>query len=167
MQPRPRRKNIRLPRDAYEEFGLVWHVTVAVKDRNSQPFAEGELASAISEMIESRAHARQTPLLLYCLMPDHLHLLVQINTVSLGDVIGDIKSNTTRVWWTFGGHGQLWQRSYYDHGIRGQSDGDQTIAYIIDNPIRKGLCQMWEEYPYLGGLLIQEDPAYPLRSDLC
>ena len=93
---------------------------------------------------------------LFCLMPDHLHLLLRVGQAGLVEVVGDVKSRTTREWWAHGGGGALWQRSFYDHGIRGSRDFDETVRYIVENPVKAGLVEDWAEYPFVGGALIEE-----------
>jgi hypothetical protein len=42
------------------------------------------------------------------------------------------------------------QRSFYDHLIRKEEDLRQIAEYILNNPVRKGLVQRCEDYPYCG-----------------
>ena len=148
------RKRIRLPHDAYQTHGSVWHVTIGSHDRSTSLIANNDGAIAICTAFEDRASARQTELLLFCLMPDHAHLLVQVDQTPLIEAIADLKSGTTRVWWSFGGSGKLWQRSFHDHGIRGPDDLEATVAYLFANPVNAGLVSTWEEYPFIGGTLV-------------
>ena len=75
----------------------------------------------------------------YVVMPNHVHILLEIMPVSetgghrgpsLHKIIGQLKSYTTHQ------YGQkLWQRSYYDHVIRGQQDYQDIWNYIDTNPL--------------------------------
>ena len=77
----------------------------------------------------------------YCVMPDHIHLLVVLKAGRdrarpLPDIIGRMKSYTDRRYRLLGapfGPG-LWQRSYYDHVIRNEYDLRNTREYILNNP---------------------------------
>ncbi len=89
-------------------------------------------------------------------MPDHLHLLVQIRSVGLVDVVWDLKSRSTRLWWQHGGSGTLWQRSFRDRGIRDPGEYQRVVDYILDNPMKRGLVTHWQDYPWLGGRLFQD-----------
>ena len=91
---------------------------------------------------------------LYCLMPDHAHLLIQITGISLVDVIRDIKSRSTRLWWAHGGVGTLWQRSFHDEGLRTPKAYEDAATYILDNPVLAGLVTDWADYPFIGGTLL-------------
>jgi REP element-mobilizing transposase RayT len=154
MGERPWRKRIRLPADAYAEAGSVWHVTIGTADRSAKTFADATLARAVVAEIEERWNTRGAGLDVYCLMQDHCHLIVHARDTNLVDVIGDVKSRTTRIWWTHGGAGMLWQRSFHDHGLRTLRDYETTVRYILENPVRAGLVEDWIDYPFLGGSAI-------------
>ncbi len=86
----------------------------------------------------------------YCLMPDHLHLLVapKNSKTSVSEFVRHFKSRTAFVFKAQGG-GQLWQRGFYDHIVR-KSEDLQTVAnYIVYNPVRKGLVESVDKYPYV------------------
>ena len=152
------RKNIRLPAEAYRAAGSTWHVTIGVADRASRPFTDTALAESCLSAMAGRCAAKDAVLHLGCLMPDHAHLIIEIGTVGLTQLVGEVKSHTTRLWWSQGGTGPLWQRSFYDHGIRGSRDFEATVAYVLDNPVRAGLVEDWSAYPYLAGALITSSP---------
>jgi REP element-mobilizing transposase RayT len=133
-------------------------VTVAVEGRLGKVFEDETLAGHVVVATVERCAARGAILELFCLMPDHLHLLVRVGAVGLVDVVGDAKSRATRVWWAHGGKGALWQRSFHDHGIRGRRDFNEAIRYIVENPVKAGLVEDWADYPFTGGALI-EDPS--------
>ena len=72
----------------------------------------------------------------YVIMPNHIHLIVIIETGGDGtpplqDIIGRLKSYTT------GKYGaELWQRSFHDHIIRGEKDYIKIAEYIDTNPVK-------------------------------
>lgn len=92
----------------------------------------------------------------YVIMPNHVHILLFIETVgatrrvaptgysstlqpnSLGSIIGQIKSNTTRSIHRIPGKRnlQVWQRNYFDHIIRDEESLNRHRKYIFDNPRR-------------------------------
>jgi REP element-mobilizing transposase RayT len=145
-----------LPDEAYVEAGSAWHVTIGFQDRQSSLLKNEELALEITNLLAVRAKSPISGLHLYCLMPDHLHLLVEVTNTGLVEVVGELKSTTTRMWWKHGGQGRLWQSRFYDHGIRGSRDLEATIAYIVNNPVKAGIVKEWEEYPYIAGTLISQ-----------
>ena len=150
----PERKRIRLPADAYREAGSAWLVTIGTAGRVAV-FADVGVGRDVVAVFRDRCRARRVGLDAVCLMPDHAHLLVQImDGARLVDVVGDLKSNSTRRWWAQGGTGPLWQRSFHDRGLRTARDYERAAVYLLDNPVRAGLVEEWEEYPLIGGTLV-------------
>ena len=97
-------------------------------------------------------------LLAYCLMPDHMHLLVQPEDgVDVVAFVRRVKSRTTRIYWSEGEAGRLWQRGFYDHVLRGDEDVLHTARYVLANPVRAGLVSEPTEYPFSGSLLFGDD----------
>lgn len=45
--------------------------------------------------------------------------------------------------------GHVWQDESADHVTRSWDDLDETIQYILNNPVRKGLVLNYLEYPWL------------------
>jgi putative transposase len=44
----------------------------------------------------------------------------------------------------------IWQRGFSDHRIRDGKDYEIHKTYIAQNPVKKGLCDRADEYPYGG-----------------
>src|SRR5205085_4394603 len=88
----------------------------------------------------------------YCLMPDHLHLLLHLGQTGqdLGRVIARMKSFTTTQSWKLGYRGMLWQQRFYDHILRLTEDAQAIADYILANPVRKGLVKEPGDYFYSG-----------------
>lgn len=73
----------------------------------------------------------------YVIMPDHIHIIIFIGQSdeqkrpSLNQIMAAFKAGVSR---EIGR--SIWQRSYYDHIIRSQSDYDEVWQYIENNPIQ-------------------------------
>ncbi|MBO5359621.1 MAG: transposase [Clostridia bacterium] len=82
----------------------------------------------------------------FCIMPDHLHLIIVIqnrNGSGLEKIISWLKTMTTNEYIRGVKSGlflpfenKVWQRSYYDHIIRDEQDLNEKRDYILTNPIR-------------------------------
>jgi putative transposase len=85
----------------------------------------------------------------YCLMPDHFHGLISAGESgrTLGGLCGAFKSLSTRKYWNWY-VGKLWQRQFFDHIIRNQQDFEESLEYIQMNPVRRGLVERPEDWPY-------------------
>ena len=76
----------------------------------------------------------------YVVMPDHIHLIVRINAdvngrmvsaPTVSTVVGSMKRSITK---QIGR--SIWQKSFYEHGIRNQQDYDEIWEYIENNPLK-------------------------------
>ncbi len=152
--PRPSRNTIRLPAAGYALPGTAWLGTIGTAGRVAA-FADPALARAVATLLDDRCTAIGSTLGVYCLMPDHVHLLVQITAGNLIDVVRDAKSRTTRLWWQHGGTGPLWQRSFHDRGLRTPDSYYHALAYILNNPVRASLVADWTDLPFLGGASVR------------
>ncbi len=48
-----------------------------------------------------------------------------------------------------------WQKDFYDHIIRQNENLITQVRYILDNPVRKGLVNNWNDYPLKGSIGIR------------
>jgi REP-associated tyrosine transposase len=162
----PKRKRIRLPAPAYLEAGSIWHVTVATHRFVYPPFLDPAFALEIADTITVRITKWGGLPHLFCLMPDHVHLIFEVRGKGLTDLVRDFKSVTTRVWWGHGGHGSLWQRSFHDRGLRSLDQIEAAVAYILMNPVKAGFVENWDDYPWIAGEILRDDelPTMPARD---
>ncbi len=154
-----RRKQIRLSNDAYSDPGSVWHLTIATFDRQSSLLAPG-FPEIVIESLAFQCRKRETVLLCYCLLPDHLHAAVQLGTGNLVDLVHDFKSFTTNQWRKRTGNPRVWQESFFDRGIRGIEAGQYVARYIVNNPVSAGFVASWDQWPWTGGTLIESGEVW-------
>ena len=80
---------------------------------------------------------------LFLLMPDHLHLLVSFGRdQDLTKVITAWKRYTARR------HNIVWQRDFFEHRLRSTESITEKSFYILQNPVRAGLIEPGESWPY-------------------
>jgi putative transposase len=92
----------------------------------------------------------------YCFMPDHLHVLVEGTSerANLREFVRVFKQRSSFQWKRR--HGQtLWQRSYFEHVLRGEEDTVAVARYLLSNPVRAGMVSSPEEYPLLGSMTME------------
>ena len=90
-------------------------------------------------------------------MPDHVHLLMTPQArddgsgfFSLSEILYSIKSYSAhQINRLLGRTGALWQDESFDRLIRSETDLAGKWTYIRNNPVKKGLVESVEEYPYL------------------
>ena len=77
------------------------------------------------------------------LMPDHLHAFIAFaHHQSMTKTIADWKQCSSRVL-KIG-----WQPNFFDHRLRNESERDEKWSYVLNNPVRAGLCQDPNEWPF-------------------
>jgi REP element-mobilizing transposase RayT len=135
-----KRRSLRLPCYDYSE-SRPYHVTWGTHDRKRILWREG-LARVVIECMEVEAVRAPVNLLAYCVMPDHVHvLLMPRDGANVIRFIQSVKSRTTRAYGSLGGEGKLWQRGFYDHIVRREESISRIAEYIIANPVRAGLAE--------------------------
>jgi len=155
MSDRPRwtRKRIRLQPEAYAQAGAVCSVTIAVEGRRPR-FADAAAAAAAIQVLKQ--HASRTGVLVYayCIMPDHVHLLLgPSETCDLVQFVGQFKNLAQRAIWRQGVRGRIWQLSFWDRFLRSDEDLRQAVEYVLHNPVVAGLVEHWRDYPFAGSLV--------------
>ncbi len=92
-------------------------------------------------------------------MPNHIHLVLTPRAAEDGTPIALQRIMYTLKRQTAIGanrhldrNGTFWQYESYDHYIRDRAEYERVVAYVLDNPVKAGLCDSWEAWPwsYLG-----------------
>jgi REP element-mobilizing transposase RayT len=83
------------------------------------------------------------------IMPDHFHMGGQLQQSTLSNVMHTVKRFSANEIVRVGVETPVWQKGYYDHGLRDDEDYRIRIQYLIDNPVRAGLVKCAQDYPFL------------------
>jgi putative transposase len=138
-------------------------VTVAVRERRAV-FGDVRLATAAVAVLRQQAELRAAPVYGYCVMPDHVHLVVGPSpTCDIIAFVAQYKSLVQRTAWQLGITGTFWQVSFWDRFLRAEEQVERVVEYVLNNPVRKGLVARWEEYPFSGSLVL--DHGRPVAGD--
>ena len=85
----------------------------------------------------------------YVLMPDHLHVFLTCTEASaLSRWVGGLKGVLVARWRKAGQQGPFWQEGFFDHLLRGEESYEEKWAYVLNNPVRKGLVHTGQEWPF-------------------
>ena len=155
MVPMKLRTKIRLDPERYGDPGSVWHVSTTTLHRKPV-LTDPEMAAVVVDAFRFQCAKAKADLLLYCIMPDHVQIVVTITDIDLISILRDVKSWTTHVWTKRTGQKHLWQESFHDHGVRRSERMDDLVAYVVANPVDAGLVADWRAYPWLGGTLLDD-----------
>jgi len=81
----------------------------------------------------------------WCVMPNHVHVVVRVfPTHQLAEVLHSWKSYTAKEGnRILRAHGAFWQREYYDHLLRDETEFERAVKYVVENPLKAGLKD-WE-----------------------
>ena len=145
---RPKRKPNRLPDFDYSTPG-AYFITICTKDRRNLFWTDVGASIARPQLTrwgkitadsicDIPKHYPAVSVDHYVVMPNHIHILLQINTdadgrpmvaPTISTVIQQLKGIVTKR------IGQsVWQKLYHDHVIRGQQDYLKIWEYIDNNP---------------------------------
>jgi putative transposase len=98
--------------------------------------------------------------LCYCFMPTHSHMLLKgEETSDLREFVRIYKQKTSYRYKKMFGK-PLWQRGYYDRVLRKSEESFGVSAYVLQNPVRKGLVSDPRDYPYSGSFMCSIDDIY-------
>lgn len=86
----------------------------------------------------------------FVIMPDHVHLLVTVDEgVTIEKAMQLIKGRFSRRFSHELGHkGEVWQRGFSEVQVIGDESMRRHREYIATNPIKAGLVQDGESYPF-------------------
>ena len=119
--------------------------------RRCDTLLDQSVASMVVRQILRAAERFEFAVSAYCLMPDHVHLLIdgRSERSDLRRFIKRAKQSSGQIY-ASAAKGSLWQDSYYDHVVRPEEDLSGIARYIIENPVRAGLAKSPLEYPFVG-----------------
>jgi len=112
-------------------------------------FLETELARATCRLMTERKTWGDAHLLCWVLMPDHWHGLVELGERDeLSLVMNRFKSIIGKHARRTGQLHDLWSRGFHDHALRRDESVQEAASYIVANPMRAGLVDQVNDYPY-------------------
>ncbi len=139
-------ERIRMSREAYANPESRFHLTISAHPEVGK-FAP-KVRDAIWDSVLEQPSRGEICLYAACLMPDHLHLLVSSGSTDILRFLNSWKSWTTRVAWSKGHRGPLWQPGMWDRTIRTSEDFGNVMRYILDNPVRADLVVSFEDWQW-------------------
>jgi REP element-mobilizing transposase RayT len=114
-------------------------------------FLKREMTEWIIAVLRAETAKHQFIADAFCVMPDHLHFLI-FGMSSDSNLLALAKSFKQKTAYAYqrSHRTRLWQRNFYDHVLRPDESSDRVAAYILMNPVRKGLCKGFDDYPFSG-----------------
>jgi REP element-mobilizing transposase RayT len=121
----------------------------------------------LAQIVAAKIHeldGKRYLLLAYCIMANHVHLLFDtagFSNVSstniagaakkypLTDTLRLLKGSTARLCnLALERGGEFWHHESYDHYIRDDEELYRIIEYILNNPVKAGLVENWQQWKF-------------------
>ena len=148
----PPRRN-RVPRlDITNYRGTQTYMITICCAQHARLINQDRIATMILNSLCQLTNTFKFRVILYCLMPDHIHLLLEGHPDS--DLLQFVKyfKQITAFRYKQIFKERLWQRSYFDHVLRKEESLERLADYILHNPVRRGLVSDYRDYPYTGSM---------------
>lgn len=98
----------------------------------------------------------------FCIMPNHVHLLIDQQDIAdptprrdskhytaLSRALRLLKAKSAALCnRALAREGAFWQHESYDHLVRNAREYERILGYILENPVKAGWVANWEEWPY-------------------
>jgi putative transposase len=116
-----------------------------------QPWVLPPIAREIVERSCLYEHGTRLRIYALVVMPDHVHFVATpLHNIHLFKIIGAIKSASAHlINRELGRSGKVWQEESFDHSIRSDEYLNAKMAYVLNNPVRKGLVKVAREYKWV------------------
>jgi len=128
----------------------VYYLTACVEDRRAL-LANSQVHEAFIEFAQE-ALKRKVLVGRYVLMPDHLHVFAAFSPLAprLSSWMKALKGSLSEVLKNKDVPGPYWQKGFFDHVLRSEESCHRKWLYVRENPVRAGLVEKAEDWPYQG-----------------
>ena len=151
----------RIPEFSYRG---AWRYFLTICTRARLPhFGVADHALLAADQFLYTGREQAVAIVTYCVMPDHVHLLVG-GQGDDSDLREFVRLSKQRSGYRFKqqAHTRLWQPGYYEHVLRHEERTEEVVSYIINNPVRKRIVDRPEAYQFWGSSLYTREEL--LRS---
>jgi putative transposase len=143
------RRPPRLVSECYRGAGRYF-LTICTEDRHEY-FTSRECVEHVTVDLLRTLTDYRFDGITYCFMPDHFHGLFEATAAEcdLEKFACMFKQRSAFAHKRRTGK-KLWQEGYFDRVLRREEATLDVVAYILENPVRAGLCTDPREYPFIG-----------------
>ena len=121
----------------------IYFVTICCVPRGKNHLCRLEVRNALFKAAQHYEREGKWFMHVLLLMPDHVHFLTSPGREhTLTPLVKSWKSFTAKR------AGVAWQRDWFDHRLRSDESHAEKEAYILNNPVRKGLVKDLRDWPY-------------------
>ncbi|MGZ0653974.1 REP-associated tyrosine transposase [Coraliomargarita sp. W4R72] len=139
------RKRLRHGIPSWVSDGAIYFITINTKVRGKNSLAVNQASEAIKTAIQVYTNQGKWYPKLAVVMPDHLHLLVSLNTAQypIQKIISPWKSYLHKT------QAIEWQEGFFEHRIRDRSLLEAKEQYLRLNPVKAKLVNDAKDWPYI------------------
>ena len=157
-----RRRLVKAPEREWRGAG-AWLLTCGTLGRASLFAVDHALAAAVLTAAHDLAPVHALQLDAACVMPDHVHLLLQAtrkDTESPSPFLHAWQQAVMRERRTGGANG-LWQEAWGLRALPLAADHCLALDYTVQNPVRAGLAAAWTDYEWTFSRFHDTSPWQP------
>ena len=141
------KKRKTLPHDPPHFIGTaeaIFFVTICTQPKGKNQLCKPNAAKILFDAARFYEDHHDWYIHLLLLMPDHLHFLARFSRdTGMKDIIERWKRYTATQ------ASVTWQRDFFDHRLRNDESLKEKAYYIRMNPVRAGLTDRPEDWPYV------------------
>jgi REP element-mobilizing transposase RayT len=124
----------------------IFFVTICCRRRGVNQLTTTKVSAPLLDTIRFRTERGDWYAHLALLMPDHIHFLLSFSRDRVSQtVVSKWKE------WTAKTLSLEWQRDFFEHRLRRAESYLEKADYIRQNPVRAGLVEKAEDWPYVIG----------------
>lgn len=131
-----------------EEAGATYHVIGRGVDRR-RIFVDDDDYRTYTRLLATVARRQGWHLLCYCLMPNHIHLMIETPETNLGNWMQWLHSRYALAFnERHHREGHLFEARYKSPKIRSDAAFIRLVGYIVVNPLAARLCKRAHDWPW-------------------
>ena len=137
-------------------YGATYFFTIALNDRKSD--VATRYISALGRSIRRARRNNSFRIEAIVVLPDHIHMIMELpdSEADYSTRLRQIKTYFSQEVISSGepllrnrrGEYNLWQRRFWEHRIRNESDFNSHVNYIHFNPVKHGLVKEAMDWPF-------------------
>jgi putative transposase len=134
-------------------------ITWRLADGDAQWLSDSRVAGMMVELLDyGESERRLFDRYAWVLMPNHVHLIIRPHQ-PLADIMRWLKGRSGRkANAILGPTGQrFWQVEPFDHWVRCEEELEGLIMYVEGNPVKAGLVERAEDWPYSSACGLADD----------
>jgi len=135
----------------FDYLGMHYYSLTWCCDNRKSLFTKADCVDLVRDQFVRAAGETGMAITAWSFMPDHVHQLVKGCSGSAdGRRYMRLAKQYSGFYFSRAEGQKLWQRYGHDRFLRKDEEPRTIVRYIIENPLRAGLVQRVEDYPFTG-----------------